>query len=66
LGDDGLLNPQTDRQQYLREHQHRFPPGAFALGTSEWWQLPHDHRCPHAQKHAGGVQVGNLQAAAFI
>src|SRR5688572_4321394 len=34
-------------QQYLREHQHRFPSGAFALGTSEWWQLPHDHRCPH-------------------
>ncbi len=21
--------------------------GAFALGTSRWWQLPHDHRCPH-------------------
>lgn len=34
-------------QQYLREHQHEFPPGAFALGTAEWWQLPHDHRCPH-------------------
>jgi hypothetical protein len=34
-------------QQYLREHQNRFPPGAFALGTAEWWQLPDDHRCPH-------------------
>ena len=34
-------------QQYLRERQDSFPPGAFALGTSEWWQLPHDHRCPH-------------------
>jgi len=34
-------------QQYLREHQAKFPPGAFALGTAEWWQSPHDHRCPH-------------------
>jgi hypothetical protein len=34
-------------QQYLQENKERFPPGAFALGTAEWWQLAHDHRCPH-------------------
>ncbi len=34
-------------QQYLRENQEQFPLGAYALGTAEWWQLPHDHRCPH-------------------
>ena len=34
-------------QDYLREHQPRFPAGAFALGTAIWWQLPDDHRCPH-------------------
>lgn len=34
-------------QAYLRENKERFPPGAFALATALWWQLPHDHRCPH-------------------
>jgi hypothetical protein len=34
-------------QQYLREHEREFPPGAFALGTAEWYQNPNDHRCPH-------------------
>src|SRR5205809_138165 len=34
-------------QEYLREHKNRFPTSAFALGTAEWWQSPHDHRCPH-------------------
>ncbi len=34
-------------QQYLREHEHEFPVGAFALGTAEWYQNAHDHRCPH-------------------
>jgi hypothetical protein len=34
-------------QEYLRQHEHEFPPGAFALGTAEWYQDPNDHRCPH-------------------
>ncbi len=34
-------------QQYLRERETEFPPGAFALGTAEWYQNPSDHRCPH-------------------
>ena len=34
-------------QEYLRENERNFPPGAFALGTSDWWYWPHDHRCPH-------------------
>ena len=34
-------------QQYLRQHEHEFPPGAFALATAEWYQNPSDHRCPH-------------------
>jgi hypothetical protein len=34
-------------QQYLQEHSSEFPPGALALGTSEWYQHPNDHRCPH-------------------
>jgi hypothetical protein len=34
-------------QKYLREHQQRFPPGAYALGTAGWWQDGNDHRSPH-------------------
>jgi hypothetical protein len=34
-------------QEYLRQHEHEFPPGAFALATAEWYQNPTDHRCPH-------------------
>lgn len=34
-------------QAYLHENQHRFPPGAFALATAEWWQNPNDHRSAH-------------------
>ena len=34
-------------QEYLRQHEHEFPSGAFALGTAEWYQDPNDHRCPH-------------------
>ena len=34
-------------QNYVRENEARFPRGAFALATSEWWHWPHDHRCPH-------------------
>ncbi len=34
-------------QDYLRENQRRFPPGAFALATAEWWQNGEDHRSPH-------------------
>jgi hypothetical protein len=34
-------------QEYLRANQRRFPPGAFALGTSQWWQDGNDHRSVH-------------------
>jgi hypothetical protein len=44
---DDVVASYRHYQQYLREHEGKFPPGAFALGTAEWWQLPQDHRCPH-------------------
>lgn len=34
-------------RQYLETERHRFPPGALALATSEWYFDPEDHRCPH-------------------
>lgn len=34
-------------QAYLRERQGVFPPGAYALATSEWYFDARDHRCPH-------------------
>lgn len=33
--------------RYLTEHRHRFPPGAYALATADWYFNPEDHRCPH-------------------
>ncbi len=34
-------------QEYLRQHQQQFPPGAFAIATSDWWYDFNDHRSPH-------------------
>lgn len=34
-------------QEYLHANREQFPPGAFALGTAEWWQDGNDHRSPH-------------------
>src|SRR5579862_1878225 len=34
-------------REYLKQERHRFPPGALALATSEWYFDPRDHRCPH-------------------
>jgi hypothetical protein len=34
-------------QAYLRENQSRFPPGAFALATSEWYFSFDNHQAPH-------------------
>lgn len=34
-------------QEYLKGNKHRFPSGAFALGTSEWWQDANIHSSPH-------------------
>ena len=34
-------------QQYLRQHKHTFPSGAYTLATAEWYQNPSEHRCPH-------------------
>ncbi len=45
--DEDVVGSYRRYQQYLHEHQQRFPPGGFALGTAEWYQDPRDHRCPH-------------------
>lgn len=34
-------------REYLTTHADRFPPGAFALASSDWYFDPSDHRCPH-------------------
>jgi hypothetical protein len=34
-------------QEYLLANKQHFPPGAFSLGTAEWWQDGNDHRSPH-------------------
>ena len=34
-------------REYLESERRRFPEGAFALATSEWYFNPEDHRCPH-------------------
>jgi hypothetical protein len=45
--DADVMNAYRRYQQYLHEHENLFPPGAFALGTAEWYHNPSDHRCPH-------------------
>ena len=34
-------------QRFLRENEAAFPPGAFALATSDWYYGFNDHRAPH-------------------
>jgi hypothetical protein len=34
-------------QAYLAAEQERFPAGAYALATAEWYYDCTDHRCPH-------------------
>src|SRR5262245_26021851 len=34
-------------RQYLEQERLRFPSGAFALATSDWYFDFSDHRCPH-------------------
>lgn len=34
-------------REYVRSHEGIFPPGAFALATSDWYFDPRFHRCPH-------------------
>ena len=34
-------------EMYLAEEAARFPPGAFALATSDWYLGTDDHRAPH-------------------
>jgi hypothetical protein len=34
-------------REYLRQEEHRFPPGALALATSDWYLGAEDHRAPH-------------------
>ena len=33
--------------KYLRENESRFPKGAYALASSDWWHDFNDHKCPH-------------------
>lgn len=37
----------ADYQSYLRERESVFPPGAYALATSDWYFGFDDHRAPH-------------------
>lgn len=32
---------------YLHKNERRFPPGAYALATSDWYFGASDHRAPH-------------------
>jgi hypothetical protein len=34
-------------QRYIHANRDRFPPGAFALATSDWYYGFDDHRAPH-------------------
>jgi hypothetical protein len=34
-------------REYLQEEEARFPPGAFALASSDWYLGADDHRAPH-------------------
>ena len=34
-------------RNYLRENEPTFPPGAYALATSDWYFGFSDHRAPH-------------------
>jgi hypothetical protein len=34
-------------QRYVRGARDRFPPGAYALATADWYFNFSDHRCPH-------------------
>lgn len=44
---DGCEEVWRNYQRYLLAHRHRFPPGAFALATSDWYYGFSDHRAPH-------------------
>lgn len=39
--------PWNEYQKYLRENEKAFPPGAYALATSDWYFGFSDHRAPH-------------------
>jgi hypothetical protein len=45
--DEDVAGAYVRYQEYLRQHQDRFPPGGYALATAEWYQDPNDHRSPH-------------------
>jgi hypothetical protein len=34
-------------RDYLRENESRFPPGAYALASSDWYFDFRRHECPH-------------------
>jgi hypothetical protein len=48
MDDDEAPGAAWERYQaYVRGARDRFPPGAYALATSDWYFNFSDHRCPH-------------------
>lgn len=47
LGPPASTNYWEQYQTYLRTHRDRFPRGAYALATSDWYFTFSDHRSPH-------------------
>jgi hypothetical protein len=68
--DKDIVGSYRRYQQYLHENQAKLAPGAFALGTAEWYQNPRDHRCPHdgwlesllVSEHPAGAPNGRVVA----
>ena len=47
-GRDEDVTSAFDRyRKYLQASKERFPQGAYALATSDWYYDPEDHRSPH-------------------
>jgi hypothetical protein len=47
-GSPAAMMANFDRYKaYLRASRSTFPPGAYALATSDWYYDFADHRCPH-------------------
>ena len=44
---DDISKPFRQYRDYLRSKRALFPPGAYALATSDWYYNFHDYRCPH-------------------
>ena len=45
--EDDVVGAYRRYQNYLKENREKFPPGALALATADWYYNPSDHRSPH-------------------